>query len=268
MGTLFDPDLRIVVAEGAQLARRGLDARAYAGVALRETMPAEQFARIAPRYEAALAGEPQALDVDTPDGEVTCRVQVVPLHDEQGRLIGGLSVSRDVTDARRQQREVDARTEMLERSNAELAQFAYFASHDVSEPLRMISSYLQLLRRRYHGQLDGDADAFIDYAVDGAARMRTLIEDLLAYSRAGRSVRPTEPVNTARVVGEVAATLRALANGEPPEIAWEDLPTVEGDGIGLAIARKVVERHGGRISAVALEQGGTCFTFTLPEARA
>jgi PAS domain S-box-containing protein len=335
--TLFDPDLRIVVAEGAQLVRRGLDARAYAGVPLVETMPADQFSKIAPRYEAALAGEPQAFDVDTPDGQVTYRVQVVPLHDERGRLIGGLSVSRDVTEARRQQREVEARTADLEHSNAELAQFAYVASHDLSEPLRMISSYLQLLRRRYHGKLDGDADAFIDYAVDGAARMRSLIEDLLAYSRAGRSERPTETVNTARVVGEVAATLRALANDEPPEIAWEELPTVEGDpaqlvqlfqnlignavkfvapgvrprvlvsaerdggawhfaiedngigieprhvervfgmfqrlhtrdefegtGIGLAIARKVVERHGGRIAAVPREQGGTCFTFTLP----
>ena len=93
----------------------------------------------------------------------------------------------------------------------------------------MVSSYLQLLRRRYRGKLDEDADAFIDYAVDGAARMRTLIEDLLAYSRAGRSERPTEPVNTARVVAEVAATLRALADDEPPEIEWGELPTVDGD---------------------------------------
>ena len=229
------------------------------------------------------------------------------------------------------------RTAELERSNAELAQFAYVASHDLSEPLRMVSSYLQLLRRRYHGQIDEDADAFIDYAVDGAARMRTLIEDLLAYSRAGRSERAPEPVNTARVVAEVAGTLRALADDEPPVIEWDGLPIVEGDpaqlvqlfqnligngvkfvapgvqprvtvraareeerwrftvedngigieprhldrvfgmfqrlhtrdefdgtGIGLAIARKVVERHGGEISAAPREGGGTCFAFTLP----
>ena len=122
-----------------------------------------------------------------------------------------------------------SRTAELERSNAELAQFAYVASHDLSEPLRMVSSYLQLLRRRYHGQIDADADAFIDYAVDGAARMRTLIEDLLAYSRAGRSERPPEPVNTARIVAEVAVTLRALANAGQPVIEWDGLPVVEGD---------------------------------------
>jgi PAS domain S-box-containing protein len=337
--TLFDRSLRIIVAEGAQLARRGLDAAAYAGVPLVETMPADLYAKIAPRYRAALAGETQSFDIDTPDREVTYRVQVEPLHDELGRLIGGLSVSRDVTEARRAQRDMAARTAELERSNAELAQFAYVASHDLSEPLRMVSSYLQLLRRRYRGQLDDDADAFIDYAVDGAARMRTLIEDLLAYSRAGRSERPPEPVNTDRVVGEVAATLRALANDEPPEIHWDELPVVEGDpqqvvqlfqnlignavkfvppgvqprvqvsaardggawrfaiedngigieprhaervfgmfqrlhtrdefegtGIGLAIARKVVERHGGRISAGPRPQGGSCFVFTLPAA--
>jgi PAS domain S-box-containing protein len=335
--TLFDPDLRIVVAEGAQLARRGLDADAYAGLPLVETLPAEQYARIAPRYRAALAGEPQTFDIETPDARVVYRVQAVPLYDEQGRLIGGMSVSRDITESRRQEREVAVRTAELERSNAELAQFAYVASHDLSEPLRMISSYLQLLRRRYHGKLDDEADAFIEYAVDGAARMRTLIEDLLAYSRAGRSERPHEPVNTARVVGEVAATLRALAHDEPPEIEWGELPTVQGDahqlvqlfqnlignavkfvapgvrphvtvraeadgqawrftvedngigieprhvervfgmfqrlhtrdvfdgtGIGLAIARKVVELHGGEISAAPREQGGSCFTFTLP----
>jgi PAS domain S-box-containing protein len=335
--TMFDPDLRIIVAEGAQLARRGLDAAAYAGVALVDTMPPEQYAKIAPRYRAALAGEPQTFEIDTVDGQVTYRVQVVALHDEHGRLLGGLSVSRDVTDAVRSRREMADRTAELERSNAELAQFAYVASHDLSEPLRMVSSYLQLLRRRYHGRLDDDADAFIDYAVEGANRMRALIEDLLAYSRAGRSERPMERVNTARVVAEVAGTLRALARERPPEIEWEDLPVVDGDpaqlvqlfqnlignavkfvapgvtpvvrvgarregehwrftiedngigieprhaervfgmfqrlhtrdefegtGIGLAIARKVVERHGGAISAAPREQGGSCFAFTLP----
>ena len=335
--TLFDSELRIVVAEGAQLARRGLDPEEYAGRTLAETMPADQYAHIAPRYRAALEGEPQSFDIDTPDGAVTYRVQAVPLYDEHGRLLGGMSVSRDVTEPRRQQRTMALRRAELERSNAELAQFAYVASHDLSEPLRMITSYLQLLRRRYHGRIDDDADAFIGYAVDGAARMRALIDDLLAYSRAGRSERATEPVDTSRVVAEVAGTLHALAGDAQVRIEWEELPTVEGDapqlaqlfqnligngvkfvapgvrphvriaaareahgwrfsvedngigiderhaervfgmfqrlhtrdefegtGIGLAIARKVVERHGGEISAAPRPAGGSCFTFTLP----
>ena len=127
--TMFDPDLRIVVAEGAQLAARGLDAADYTGVPLVETLPPEQYAVIAPRYRAALAGEPQTFEVETPDGEVTYRVQVVPLHDAEGRLLGGLSVSRDVTEAVESRLLMAARAAELERSNAELAQFAYVASH-------------------------------------------------------------------------------------------------------------------------------------------
>jgi PAS domain S-box-containing protein len=285
----------------------------------------------------ARTGEP-CIGVDiglrTPTGDVRwTTVSTRALNEEpagNGRYAVVVAFT-DITERREAQR-------ALERTNAELAQFAYVASHDLSEPLRMVSSYLQLLRRRYRGKLDADADAFIDYAVDGAARMRTLIEDLLAYSRAGRSERAFEPVNTARVVGEVAATLRALAHDEPPEIECGSLPTVQGDpaqlvqlfqnlignavkfvapgvrpyvtvraedeagtwrftiedngigveprhaervfgmfqrlhtrdqfegtGIGLAIARKVVERHGGEISAAPRAEGGSRFTFTLPQ---
>jgi PAS domain S-box-containing protein len=226
--------------------------------------------------------------------------------------------------------------EALERSNAELQQFAYIASHDLSEPLRMVSSYLQLLRRRYQGRLDPDADEFIEYAVDGATRMRSLIEDLLTYSRAGGTTDPA-PVDLGRVAADVLRSLAPAMVEASAQIEIGELPVVIGDrlqleqllqnlvanalkfrsdgrariwvraepaapgmvqlavadggigidphhrervfkmfqrlhdretydgtGIGLAICRKIVERHGGRIWADARDGGGTVFRFTLP----
>jgi light-regulated signal transduction histidine kinase (bacteriophytochrome) len=229
--------------------------------------------------------------------------------------------------------------EALARSNAELEQFAYVASHDLSEPLRMVSSYLNLLRRRYHGRLDHDADEFIEFAVDGAGRMRGLIEALLAYSRAGAGETEHERVELDSVAANVLRSLAArlveasaeIEVGELPAVlgdrsqleqllqnlvanalkfrdgsrarVWvraedsggpmaliavadggigipaerreqvfemfgrlHDRETYEGTGIGLAVCRKIVERHGGRIWIDEREGGGTVFRFTLPVA--
>ncbi len=336
--TLYDHDLRMLIVEGGHLARLGIQAGDLEGRLLSEYLPPETFAEVAPHYRAALAGERRDFDTRTPDGSVLYWAQTVPLRDDAGAVIGGMAVARDVTAQRAAECALAERNRDLERSNAELEQFAYVASHDLSEPLRMVSSYLQLLRRRYHGALDEDADAFIDFAVDGAARMQSLIEDLLAYSRAGRSERPPEPVDTERLVTGVVDLLHVgeavdlgplppvqgdayalgqlfqnlignaikfvpedrephvevTAEPEPEAPAWrftiadngigidprhaerifrmfqrlhgrDEFP---GTGIGLAIAKKVVERHGGEIWTEPRDDGGTRFCFTLPEAHA
>jgi len=146
-----------------------------------------------------------------------------------GRVTTG--IIRDITERKRYEREIEKRAEELRRSNAELEQFAYVASHDLQEPLRMVSSYTQLLKRRYEGRLDADADEFIGYAVDGAERMRRLINDLLAYSRVGTRGRPLVPTSTQRALEGALANLRVAMeeSGAEVEVVAGPLPTVSGD---------------------------------------
>lgn len=117
----------------------------------------------------------------------------------------------------------------LERSNAELQQFAYVASHDLQEPLRMVSSYTQLLGRRYKGKLDADADEFIAFAVNGAARMQMLINDLLEYSRVGTKVKAFEKVNCLNVFDHAVSNLRLAIEECGAVITHDAFPTVMAD---------------------------------------
>lgn len=117
----------------------------------------------------------------------------------------------------------------LERSNRELAEFAYVASHDLQEPLRTVASYTQLLQRRYKGKLDSDADEFIDSAVEGAQRMQHLIQDLLQYSRVGSKPEPPAPVDLGAVVETVRRTLHQSLTEAGAQLVHAGLPTVVGN---------------------------------------
>ncbi|QLD91195.1 GAF domain-containing protein [Natronomonas salina] len=127
------------------------------------------------------------------------------------------------------QTELEDTVEKLEESNERLEQFAYAASHDLQEPLRMVSSYLKLIESRYVDELDEEAEEFIDFAVDGAERMREMIEALLAYSRIETRGDPFEPVDLEDVVDDVLADLQLQIQETGAEITIESLPTVQGD---------------------------------------
>jgi len=131
------------------------------------------------------------------------------------------------------ERRVVARTTELKRSNEELEQFAYVASHDLQEPLRMVTNYLQLLRQRYQGKLDNNADEFMAFALDGAERMQALIIGLLAYSRVGTQGKPFEPVPAEQVMHRALANLKLAIEESGTIVTHDPLPVVQGDPVQL-----------------------------------
>jgi PAS domain S-box-containing protein len=136
----------------------------------------------------------------------------------------------DITDRKRVRDELAHANAELRRSNTDLVQFAYMASHDLQEPLRVVTSYLRLLQRRYHGQLDAEAHEFIDFAVDGAARMKGLIEDLLSFSRAGTQSADIQNVKAEILVQRAVENLKAALEEHSAEVTWDQpLPEVTGD---------------------------------------
>jgi PAS domain S-box-containing protein len=147
---------------------------------------------------------------------------LVPLRDEHDRIYRIIGTATDITDRKRQE-------EDLARSNAELQQFAYVASHDLQEPLRMVTSYLELLERRYKGQLDSKADQFINYAVDGAVRMQTLINALLTYSRVGSTPQSYESIDCAVILQDVLTNLQVTIAKNSAIVTHDPLPAIHGD---------------------------------------
>jgi PAS domain S-box-containing protein len=157
----------------------------------------------------------------------------VPLPTPAGNFAGYIGSCLDISDRKQLEEQLNERAKELEQSNAELEQFAYIASHDLQEPLRTISSYTQLLAKRYQGQLDAKADKYINYVVDGAQRMQTLIEDLLKYSRVSTRRQEFKPVNCQEMLERAIANLKVAIRKADAQVCLapdcESLPVVRGD---------------------------------------
>jgi PAS domain S-box-containing protein len=181
--------------------------------------------------EAIGQGKPYDLEVEmtTVKGNSKwVRAVCIPLL-KDGKVTKLRGTVQDITERKQAEQRLAQYAQELERSNRELEQFAYVASHDLQEPLRMVSSFTQLLARRYRGKLDADADEFIAFAVDGANRMQRLINDLLLYSRVGTRGKPFEPTDCHAVLGQVRANLSAAIAESGALVTNDELPTVVAD---------------------------------------
>jgi PAS domain S-box-containing protein len=156
-------------------------------------------------------------------------IVITAFRDGKGQLRGFGKITRDITERRKAEEHLTKTMVDLKRSNDELGQFAYVASHDLQEPLRMVASYTQLLAQRYKGRLDSDADEFIAFAVDGCNRMQGLIQDLLSYSRAGASAEPLREISCEGALERTLRNLRPTIQDSGAMVTHDSLPTIMTD---------------------------------------
>jgi PAS domain S-box-containing protein len=200
--------------------------------------PAEEITNGKPAFELARAtrngrSEDEGWRVRKDGSRFYANVVVTALYDETGLLRGFGKITRDITERKKSEEHLVKTAEELKRSNDQLEQFAYVASHDLQEPLRMVASYTQLLARRYRGRLDSDADEFIAYAVDGCNRMQGLIRDLLAYSRSGENGKPHRKISGEGALQEALSNLRATIEESGAVVTHDSLPAIMTDDTQL-----------------------------------
>jgi PAS domain S-box-containing protein len=301
----------------------------------------EAAAQLGPSVDDVIRESPATLaaeiGIPTADGgSIPCEIRRQAIRSQDRWII--VSTLRDISERRRAEEEIRRKVAELTRSNQELEQFAYVTSHDLSEPLRMVASYTQLLERRYSASFDADAREFMGYIVGGAQRMKQLIDDLLMYSRAGRPNVQMREFRLDQSLDDALANLAHAIEVSGAKIEREPLPTIVGDksgmvqvfqnlignaikfraentqpvvrvslqdagaewvvsvsdngigiapeyfrrifvifqrlhprqkyegtGIGLAICKKVIDRHGGRIDVESRLGAGTAFSIRLPK---
>jgi PAS domain S-box-containing protein len=201
--------------------------------------------------------------------EFPIEIMLSPLKSAQGILV--TAAIRDITERNKSEEHLVKTIGELKRSNDELQQFAYVASHDLQEPLRMVASYTQLLAQRYKGRLDSDADEFIGYAVDGSNRMQDLIQDLLAYSRAGTNGKVLREISSENAFKEALANLRTTI-GESGAIVTHDLlPAITTDDTQLSqvfqnLVGNAIKYRGAEVPHVhvsAARNGGNEWIFSV-----
>ena len=169
------------------------------------------------------------------DGTViNVSVTLSPVYDSYGKFAAVSCIARDITKRKKGEEILKLKLEELSRSNAELEQFAYVSSHDLQEPLRMITSYLQLLQRRYQGNIDERADKYIKFAVDGASRMQNLINDLLEFSRVATRASEPEPIDGEFVLNQALSNLELIIKENEVTVSHGSLPVVVADNTQLA----------------------------------
>ena len=193
-----------------------------------------------PVSQVLATGEPLVelvLGIRRPDLEqpVWVLCNAYPQCDAKGRLTQVVVHFYNITERKLAEEQLQRTMADLQRSNRELEQFASIASHDLQEPLRMVASYVQLLAQRYGGQLDDKADKYIHYAVDGAIRMQTLINDLLDYSRVGLRGQPLAPIASQAALDQALVNLQTLIAESHADITHEDLPQVHADAAQLVL---------------------------------